>query len=123
MESEQTQPGAEAGLEREETITDLVDPVAPQPDEAFTEAEVQAFSDKLQAWSDTLPDRERQLLATVVQSAQAGGDDVSAFSMTQLLSPLTVSLTQNMTIAQDVTVNKAKTADKAFNAMDGYVRG
>jgi hypothetical protein len=26
-------------------------------------------------------------------------------------------------ITQDVTVNKAKTADKAFNAMDGYVRG
>jgi hypothetical protein len=26
-------------------------------------------------------------------------------------------------IQQDVTVNKAKTADKAFNAMDGYVRG
>jgi hypothetical protein len=25
--------------------------------------------------------------------------------------------------AKDVTVNKAKTADKAFNAMDGYVRG
>lgn len=24
---------------------------------------------------------------------------------------------------QDVTVNKAKTADKAFNAMDGYIRG
>jgi hypothetical protein len=23
----------------------------------------------------------------------------------------------------EVTVNKAKTADKAFNAMDGYVRG
>jgi hypothetical protein len=27
------------------------------------------------------------------------------------------------TITQDVTVNKAKTADKAFNAMDGYIRG
>ncbi|HWB06795.1 MAG TPA: hypothetical protein VG796_27470 [Verrucomicrobiales bacterium] len=26
-------------------------------------------------------------------------------------------------ITQDVTVNKAKTADKAFNAMDGYIRG
>lgn len=26
-------------------------------------------------------------------------------------------------IQQDVTVNKAKTADKAFNAMDGYIRG
>jgi hypothetical protein len=24
---------------------------------------------------------------------------------------------------QDVTVNKAKTADKAFSAMDGYIRG
>jgi hypothetical protein len=26
-------------------------------------------------------------------------------------------------IQQDVTVNKAKTADKAFQAMDGYIRG
>jgi hypothetical protein len=26
-------------------------------------------------------------------------------------------------ITQDVTVNKAKTADKAFSAMDGYIRG
>lgn len=26
-------------------------------------------------------------------------------------------------ITQDVTVNKAKTADKAFQAMDGYIRG
>lgn len=27
------------------------------------------------------------------------------------------------TFTQDVTVNKAKTADKAFKAMDGYIRG
>jgi hypothetical protein len=26
-------------------------------------------------------------------------------------------------ITQDVTVNKAKTADKNFQAMDGYIRG
>jgi hypothetical protein len=26
-------------------------------------------------------------------------------------------------ITQDVTVNKSKTADKAFNAMDDYIRG
>jgi hypothetical protein len=26
-------------------------------------------------------------------------------------------------ITQDVTVNKAKTADKAFTAMDGYIKG
>ena len=26
-------------------------------------------------------------------------------------------------ITQDVTVNKAKTADKAFKAMDAYIRG
>jgi|UPI000489E68B hypothetical protein len=26
-------------------------------------------------------------------------------------------------VTQDVTVNKAKTADKAFQAMDGYIRG
>jgi hypothetical protein len=27
------------------------------------------------------------------------------------------------TISQDVTVNKAKTADKAFKSIDGYIRG
>jgi bacteriocin-like protein len=26
-------------------------------------------------------------------------------------------------IAQDITLNKAKTADKAFAAMDGYIKG
>lgn len=30
---------------------------------------------------------------------------------------------ETVKIAQDVTVNKAKTADKAFQAMDGYIRG
>jgi hypothetical protein len=30
---------------------------------------------------------------------------------------------QKVQIQQDVTVNKAKTADKAFSAMDGYIRG
>jgi hypothetical protein len=29
----------------------------------------------------------------------------------------------DVTGGQDVTVNKAKTADKAFTAMDGYIRG
>jgi hypothetical protein len=29
----------------------------------------------------------------------------------------------DVAMAQDVTVNKAKTADKAFSAMDGYIRG
>ena len=29
----------------------------------------------------------------------------------------------DFTITQDVTVNKAKTADKAFKQMDGYIRG
>ena len=37
---------------------------------------------------------------------------------------LQVNLRQKIrTIAQDVTVNKAKTADKAFSAMDGYIKG
>lgn len=31
--------------------------------------------------------------------------------------------TEIFQITQDVTVNKAKTADKAFNALDGYIRG
>lgn len=30
---------------------------------------------------------------------------------------------KKLEITQDVTVNKAKTADKAFSAMDGYIRG
>ena len=34
-----------------------------------------------------------------------------------------VSGGETKVIVQDVTVNKAKTADKAFKAMDGYIRG
>jgi hypothetical protein len=30
---------------------------------------------------------------------------------------------ETLKITQDVTVNKAKTADKNFQAMDGYIRG
>lgn len=34
-----------------------------------------------------------------------------------------MGLSLNEAVAQDVTVNKAKTADKAYEAMDNYVRG
>ena len=55
----------------------------------YTEQELSAFSDKLQAWVDGLPEREQQLLGSLVgraaahtaAGAQAEGDaEVAGFS-------------------------------------------
>lgn len=124
--ADENQVRGEGALEREETIRDLETPSgSPQsPEEPFTEAEVKAFSEKLQSWGEKLPDREQLLLARVVQSAQGDEDDVGGFLFGQLLAPVALKLTGRLGgVAQDVTVNKAKTADKAFNAMDAYIRG
>ena len=56
----------------------------------YTEEELSAFSDKLQAWGDGLPEREQQLLGSLVgraaahTQAEAEGDEpeVAGFSFT-----------------------------------------
>ena len=47
------------------------------------------------------------------------------FAVNATMTPLATQMQPGkiFEITQDVTVNKAKTADKAFNAMDGYIRG
>jgi|SRR5690242_1063474 hypothetical protein len=48
---------------------------------------------------------------------------LAALSLLGASMGLSLNQAAGQEITQDVTVNKAKTADKAFNAMDGYVRG
>ena len=57
----------------------------------YTEEELSAFSDKLQAWGDDLPEREQQLLGNLVGRAAAytqaeaeGDEEVAGFSFTRL---------------------------------------
>jgi hypothetical protein len=70
-----------------------------------------------------LTDEEQELL----QAAAASDAEVVGYGFDMNLLGLTGNPAarpgQKLTVAQDVTVNKAKTADKAFNAMDGYIRG
>ena len=48
---------------------------------------------------------------------------LAALSLLSASMGLSLSDEAKGEITQDVTVNKAKTADKAFSAMDGYIRG
>jgi hypothetical protein len=94
---------------------------------------------KLESLSGQFDDEERNLVATLLTlGAQQASEvvqerpesEVEGFGATVLgLSGATASLGlalgsgKMFEIVQDVTVNKAKTADKAFSAMDGYIRG
>lgn len=112
------------GMEREETIRGLG--ASGQDAAPFADDEIQAFSQKLQSWGDALPPREQELLARMVLAVPAGAeeDDVGGYILGGMWPAASMSLSVKVTsIAQDVTVNKQKTADKAFNAMDGYIRG
>ena len=116
-------------LEREATIRGLG--ASGQDIAPFTDAEVQGFTRKLQAWGDGLPSREQELLARIVLAVPAGEEeeDVRGYTLGAMWPIASTSLGVKVNaattyeIAQDVTVNKAKTADKAFTAMDGYIRG
>ena len=92
----------------------------------YTDDEVQGFAAKLQAWGDTLEPREQQLLIHLVGSGStAGDDDVQGYGFGfgdwTVLRQIVVQKWN--TVGQDVTVNKSKTADKAFNAVSDYIRG
>jgi hypothetical protein len=65
-----------------------------------------------------------ELLAGIVMSASSDDDTRGYFFFSSLGGSWKYSTPAKIAeITQDVTVNKAKTADKAFNAMDGYIRG
>ena len=63
--------------------------------------------------SDENADR-RQVEEDLVEDLEVDKDSVDSISGGDA---------KKFEITQDVTVNKAKTADKAFTAMDGYIRG
>ena len=108
-------------IEREETVRNL-EPSrdTPRGTDPYSEEELKAFSEKLKAWGKTLPDRERELLAGILVAASPE-DEVSGFDLGRAASGKFGD--KIFVVLQDVTVNKAKTADKAFNAMDAYIRG
>jgi hypothetical protein len=67
-----------------------------------------------------------QMQATNMQQAQTLYTQVAADAQKQQTERWKImqdTQTRIFEITQDVTVNKAKSADKAFKAMDGYIRG
>ena len=67
-----------------------------------------------------------QMKATDMQQSQTIMTQIAADAQKQQMERWTIMQdvqTKMFEIGQDVTVNKAKTADKAFNAFDGYIRG
>ena len=67
-----------------------------------------------------------QMQATDMQQAQTIYTQVASDAKKQQTERWKImqdTQTKIFEITQDVTVNKAKTADKAFSAMDGYIRG
>lgn len=67
-----------------------------------------------------------QMQATDLQQAQTIYTQIAADAQKQRAERWKVmsdTQTKIFEITQDVTVNKAKAADKAFQAMDGYIRG
>lgn len=67
-----------------------------------------------------------QMQATDMQQAQTVMTQIAADAQKQQMERWKIMQdvqTKMFEISQDVTVNKAKTADKAFNAFDGYIRG
>lgn len=66
-----------------------------------------------------------QMQATDLQQAQTIYTQIAADAQkqqTQRWKIMTDTQTKIFEITQDVTTNKAKAADKAFNAMDQYIR-
>jgi hypothetical protein len=80
-----------------------------------------SLADKYRTFLEGLSQDEFALYRTSVGAVDAGGD-VEGFNF-NLGAAHGVPLANLGSVFQDVTVNKAKTADKAFTAMDGYIRG
>ena len=69
---------------------------------------------------------QMQMLMTDKQQEQTIYTQIAADAQKQRMERWKIMQdlqTKIFEITQDVTVNKAKTADKAFQAMDGYIRG
>jgi hypothetical protein len=67
-----------------------------------------------------------QMFMTDMQQAQTVYTQIAADAQKQQMEREKIKAdlqTKIFEVTQDITVNKQKTADKAFNAMDGYIRG
>lgn len=67
-----------------------------------------------------------QMYMTDMQQAQTVYTQIAADAQKQQMEREKIKAdlqTKVFEVTQDITVNKAKTADKAFNNMDGYIRG
>jgi hypothetical protein len=78
------------------------------------------LAEKYRMFLEGLSDEEFELYRTSVGLDDHDETEGFAFDITLLQQKIGVS--QMATVFQDVTVNKAKTADKAYQAMDGYIK-
>lgn len=81
-----------------------------------------ALADKYRAFLEGLTGEELALYgASVGASEDNDTEGFAVFGVVQ--TPITRNASDQMTsVLQDVTVNKAKTADKAYQQMDAYIR-
>jgi hypothetical protein len=82
-----------------------------------------SLEQKYSTFIEGLTDDELALFRSGLEHRQDDEDEVQGFTFNLMPMPKIDTSGAIKEITQDVTVNKAKTADKAFNAMDGYVRG
>jgi|tagenome__1003787_1003787.scaffolds.fasta_scaffold20032904_1 hypothetical protein len=82
-----------------------------------------SLEEKYQTFIQSLDDDELALFRRGLEHHQDDEDEVQGFMFNLMPMPKVQTSGAIKEITQDVTVNKAKTADKAFNAMDGYIRG
>ena len=82
-----------------------------------------SLEQKYRSFIQSLDDDELALFRSGLEQRADDDDEVQGFAFNLLQMPTIDTSGAIKEVTQDVTVNKAKTADKAFNAMDGYVRG
>jgi hypothetical protein len=81
-----------------------------------------SLAEKYRSFLEGLSDDELSLFCESVGAVSP--PEVESFgSPSTPARPVVSTPVKIFEITQDVTVNKAKTADKAFNAMSGYIRG
>ena len=82
-----------------------------------------SLEQKYRTFIEGLSDDELTLFRSGLEHREDDEDEVQGFMFNLMPMPKIQTSSAIKEVTQDVTVNKAKTADKAFNAMDGYIRG
>lgn len=101
----------ETELERENAGRNL-EPLttAGQPPEPFTEQEVKTFGEKLQAWGESLPQREQGLLAAFLMDASRSEEEVSGYNMTDSLKLMGEILSNVSKTRSEISMTFARNA-------------